>query len=101
MHIETMEPVSLPATRLTSRIFLWDLEFYRKTGSWSQIACSILNDLDCADVFHNLNVCDLQAADASPLIGISRGMASLNFGITICTKLTLHRKITFISILQK
>ena len=46
--------VTLPDTRLTNNIFLWDLSFKEKAGSWSNVLNKLLSETEIEYNFENL-----------------------------------------------
>ena len=56
--------INLPATRLTTRVFLWDLSDFDKRGTWSHDIYSVLALTNNTERFHDLNVCDTENAYA-------------------------------------
>ena len=46
--------VTLPDTRLTNNIFLWDLSFKDKAGSWSNVLNKLLSETEIEYNFENL-----------------------------------------------
>ena len=51
---------NLPQSRITHRVFLWDLLYSTKRGSWSANAKHILSDVGCQHVFNDIVPCDIE-----------------------------------------
>ena len=54
--------VSMPTTRVTSKIFMWDLSCIDKSMSWSNNARNVFNDIGAMSCLNNLLPCDLEYA---------------------------------------
>ena len=54
--------ISLPPDRLTSQVFLWDLSFAIRSGTWSNAIFNLLNDLNRPDIFTEIIPIDLDLA---------------------------------------
>ena len=48
----------MPVTRITHKVFTWDLLYSTRRGSWSHNAKQTLTDVGCPQVFDNVILCD-------------------------------------------
>ena len=52
--------INLPSFRVTTGVFLWDLSYYRKAGSWSFYVKNLLADISMRETFDLIECCDLE-----------------------------------------
>lgn len=52
--------IGIPSYRLTNKVFLWDLTFAHKKGSWANSVLSIFHDIGIQRSFDSLITCDMQ-----------------------------------------
>ena len=53
----------IPPDRLTHQVFLWDLRYGTRPGTWAYSAKHILNEIGQPDVFDNINPCCIDEAN--------------------------------------
>ena len=54
--------VSLPTTRITSQVFLWDLSYSSQAGSWAFFVKNLFTEIGLAICFEEIMPCDLELA---------------------------------------
>ena len=52
--------VTLPSTRLTSTVFLWDLSFGNKSNTWCNNVGNIFQEIGLPDLYASLEPCDIE-----------------------------------------
>ena len=52
--------VTLPSTRLTSAVFLWDLSFGNKSNTWCNNVGNIFQEIGLPDLYASLEPCDIE-----------------------------------------
>ena len=52
--------VSLPTTRITSQVFLWDLSYSSQAGSWAFFVKNLFTEIGLAICFEEIMPCDLE-----------------------------------------